>query len=670
MILSCSNICKSFGENDILKQVSFHIEDHEKAAIVGINGAGKSTLLKVLIGKLNADDGVVTWAKGASIGYLAQHQDLEGAETIYDALLEVKKPVIQMEARIRSLELEMKSASGDELETKLSEYSRLNHEFEMADGYSYQSEITGVLKGLGFTEDEFSKPITALSGGQKTRVSLGKLLLTKPDILLLDEPTNHLDMESIAWLETYLRNYSGAVIIVAHDRYFLDRVVTKIIELDMGHCTVFSGNYSAYSDKKAMLRDAAIRAYLNQQQEIRHQEAVIAKLKSFNREKSIKRAESREKMLDKIERLENPTQANDSMDIRLEPDVVSGNDVLTVTDLSKSFDTQTLFTNVDFEIKRGERVAIIGNNGTGKTTLLKIINGIIPADSGQIRLGSKVHIGYYDQEHQVLHMDKTLFQEIQDTYPNMNNTQIRNTLAAFLFTGDDVFKLIRDLSGGERGRVSLAKLMLSDANFLLLDEPTNHLDITSKEILESALNRYTGTVLYVSHDRYFINRTATRILDLTDGSFINYIGNYDYYLEKKEDVEAAFAARQMAEAGNNRTAGANGTQAQSVSAVSGVSSASSQAPMTASAAGSLADGKMDWKAQKEEQARLRKRQNELKKVEDKIHELETRDGEIDELLSQEDVYTDVSRLMELNKEKESIQKELEVLYEKWEELAE
>ena len=649
MILSCSNICKSFGENDILKQVSFHIEDHEKAAIVGINGAGKSTLLKVLIGKLNADDGVVTWAKGASIGYLAQHQDLEGAETIYDALLEVKKPVIQMEARIRSLELEMKSASGDELETKLSEYSRLNHEFEMADGYSYQSEITGVLKGLGFTEDEFSKPITALSGGQKTRVSLGKLLLTKPDILLLDEPTNHLDMESIAWLETYLRNYSGAVIIVAHDRYFLDRVVTKIIELDMGHCTVFSGNYSAYSDKKAMLRDAAIRAYLNQQQEIRHQEAVIAKLKSFNREKSIKRAESREKMLDKIERLEKPTQANDSMDIRLEPDVVSGNDVLTVTDLSKSFDTQTLFTNVDFEIKRGERVAIIGNNGTGKTTLLKIINGIIPADSGQIRLGSKVHIGYYDQEHQVLHMDKTLFQEIQDTYPNMNNTQIRNTLAAFLFTGDDVFKLIRDLSGGERGRVSLAKLMLSDANFLLLDEPTNHLDITSKEILESALNRYTGTVLYVSHDRYFINRTATRILDLTDGSFINYIGNYDYYLEKKEDVEAAFAARQMAEAGNNRTAGANGTQAQSVSAVSGVSSASSQAPMTASAAGSLADGKMDWKAQKEEQARLRKRQNELKKVEDKIHELETRDGEIDELLSQEDVYTDVSRLMELNK---------------------
>lgn len=636
MILSCSNICKSFGENDILKQVSFHIEDHEKAAIVGINGAGKSTLLKVLIGKLNADDGVVTWAKGASIGYLAQHQDLEGAETIYDALLEVKKPVIQMEARIRSLELEMKSASGDELETKLSEYSRLNHEFEMADGYSYQSEITGVLKGLGFTEDEFSKPITALSGGQKTRVSLGKLLLTKPDILLLDEPTNHLDMESIAWLETYLRNYSGAVIIVAHDRYFLDRVVTKIIELDMGHCTVFSGNYSAYSDKKAMLRDAAIRAYLNQQQEIRHQEAVIAKLKSFNREKSIKRAESREKMLDKIERLEKPTQANDSMDIRLEPDVVSGNDVLTVTDLSKSFDTQTLFTNVDFEIKRGERVAIIGNNGTGKTTLLKIINGIIPADSGQIRLGSKVHIGYYDQEHQVLHMDKTLFQEIQDTYPNMNNTQIRNTLAAFLFTGDDVFKLIRDLSGGERGRVSLAKLMLSDANFLLLDEPTNHLDITSKEILEEALNNYEGTVLYVSHDRYFINKTATRILDLTNHKLVNYIGNYDYYLEKKEELTDIYAPEVREE-----------VYTETVSAT-----------------------KMDWKQQKEEQARLRKRENDLKKTEKAIEELEQRDSEIDEEMANPEVATNVAECVRLSKEKAEIAEKLEKLYEKWEELAE
>ena len=658
MILSCSNISRSFGDNHILKRVSFHIEEHEKAAVVGINGAGKSTLLKIIIGDLAPDEGSVTWAKGASIGYLAQHQDLEGAETIYDALLEVKRPILEMEERLRNLEQSMKSASGEELEAMLSEYSRLNHAFELENGYACRSEITGVLKGLGFSEDEFSKPIQALSGGQKTRVSLGKLLLTKPDILLLDEPTNHLDMESIAWLETYLKGYSGSVIIVAHDRYFLDRVVTKVIELDNGTATVFSGNYSAYSDKKAMLRDAQIRAYLNQQQEIRHQEAVIAKLKSFNREKSIRRAESREKMLDKIERLEKPVEINDSMDIRLEPDVVSGNDVLTVTDLSKSFDTQTLFTHGSFEIKRGERVAVIGNNGTGKTTLLKIINGLIPADAGEIRLGAKVHIGYYDQEHQVLHMDKTLFQEIQDTYPNMNNTQIRNTLASFLFTGDDVFKLIKDLSGGERGRVSLAKLMLSDANFLLLDEPTNHLDITSKEILESALNRYTGTVLYVSHDRYFINRTATRILDLTGQSFVNYIGNYDYYLEKKEDVEAAFFAGRGSEAPKS----ALGRPADAGTGASSSTAASSSASDTGA--------KLDWKAQKEEQARIRKRQNELKKTEDAIHQLETRDSEINELLALEEVYTDVSRLMELNKEKDSISEKLEKLYELWEALAE
>lgn len=643
MILSCSSISRSFGDNHILKRVSFHIEEHEKAAIVGINGAGKSTLLKIIIGQLAPDEGTVTWAKGAAVGYLAQHQDLDGTETIYDTLLEVKRPILEMEERLRRLELEMNTASGEELESKLSEYSRLNHTFELENGYACRSEITGVLKGLGFSEEEFSKPIHALSGGQKTRVSLGKLLLTKPDILLLDEPTNHLDMESIAWLETYLKGYPGSVIIVAHDRYFLDRVVTKVIELDNGTATVFSGNYSAYSDKKAMLRDAQIRAYLNQQQEIRHQEAVIAKLKSFNREKSIRRAESREKMLDKIERLEKPAEVNDSMDIRLEPDVVSGNDVLTVTGLSKAFDARPLFTDGNFEIKRGERIAIIGNNGTGKTTLLKIINGLIPADSGEIRLGSKVHIGYYDQEHQVLHMDKTLFQEIQDTYPHMNNTQIRNTLASFLFTGDDVFKLIRDLSGGERGRVSLAKLMLSDANFLLLDEPTNHLDITSKEILESALNRYTGTVLYVSHDRYFINRTATRILDLTGQAFVNYIGNYDYYLEKKDVVEAAFFS---------------------------VSPNKASFPPVSEAAISDAGAKLDWKAQKEEQARIRKRQNELKKTEEAIHQLESRDSEINELLAQETVYTDVARLMELNKEKESISQKLEELYEAWEALAE
>ena len=649
MILSCSNISKSFGDNDILKHVSFHIEEHEKTAVVGINGAGKSNLLKIIIGELAADDGYVTLSKGAAIGYLAQHQDLAGAETIYDALLEAKRPVLEMEERLRRLEAEMKSASGETLESMLQEYSRLNHEFEMADGYSVQSEITGVLKGLGFAEEEFSKSIDALSGGQKTRVSLGKLLLTKPDVLLLDEPTNHLDMESIAWLETYLRTYPGSVLIVAHDRYFLDRVVTKIVELDGGTATVFAGNYTAYSQKKAQIREAKLKAYLNQQQEIRHQEEVIAKLRSFNREKSIRRAESREKMLDKIDRIEKPREIDDAMDIRLEPDVISGNDVLTVRGLAKSFGSQHLFSHVDIDIKRGERVAIIGNNGTGKTTLLKIINGLLPADEGQIRLGTKVHIGYYDQEHQVLHMEKTLFEEIQDERPAMTNTQVRSTLAAFLFTGDDVFKQIKDLSGGERGRLSLAKLMLSQANFLLLDEPTNHLDITSKEILEDALCRYTGTVLYVSHDRYFINRTATRILDLTGQSFLSYIGNYDYYLEKKEDVEAAAFGAQ--------------TQAADTSGLAGPSGSGTQAPDTK---GAFAD----WRQQKEEQARIRKRKNDLKKTEDAIHRLETRDGEIDDLLTQEDVYTDTARLVELNNEKQAIAAKLETLYEQWEALAE
>ena len=647
MILSCSNISKSFGESPILKHISFHIEEHEKAAVVGINGAGKSTLLKIIIGELAADEGSVALSKGASIGYLAQHQDLDSSHTIYEAVLEVKRPILLMEERLRELEADMKHAEGGRLESLLEEYSRLNHQFELEGGYACRSEITGVLKGLGFGEEEFSKPVNTLSGGQKTRVSLGRLLLTKPDILLLDEPTNHLDMESISWLETYLKNYSGSVIIVAHDRYFLDRVVTKIIELDNGIGTVFSGNYTAYSDKKAMLRDARIRAYLNQQQEIKHQEAVIAKLKSFNREKSIRRAESREKMLDKIERLEKPMEVDDSMDIRLEPDVESGKDVLSVKGLSKSFGNQTLFTDVDFEIKRGERVAIIGNNGTGKTTLLKIINQLLPADGGEIRLGAKVHIGYYDQEHQVLHREKTLFDELQDTYPTMNNTQIRNTLASFLFTGDDVFKLIGDLSGGERGRVSLAKLMLSDANFLLLDEPTNHLDITSKEILESALCRYTGTVLYVSHDRYFINRTATRILDLTGGSLINYIGNYDYYLEKKETVENAFFSSKQPE----------------TSAVPSQKSLSQEAP-------AQGDSKADWKAQKEEQARIRRLQSELKKTEESIHALEMRDGEIDGLLVKEEIFTNVEKLMELNREKEEISSQLEELYARWEELAE
>ena len=637
MILSCSNISKAFGTNEVIKHASFHIEDHEKAAIVGINGAGKSTLLKMIIGELASDEGEVVISKGKTLGYLSQHQDLSGDRTVYEEVLEVKRPLMDMEGKIRKLELDMKHATGEELDEMLTVYSRLNHEFELQNGYAYRSEVTGVLKGLGFTEDEFGKPVSALSGGQKTRVALGRLLLTKPDIILLDEPTNHLDMDSIAWLEGYLINYDGSVIIVAHDRYFLNRVVTKIIELDNGILSVYQGNYTEYSSKRAMIREAKMKAYLNQQQEIRHQEEVITKLKSFNREKSIRRAESREKMLDKIELLEKPAEVNDEMRIQLEPNVISGNDVLTVKDLKKSFGDNLLFDHIGFEVKRGERVAIIGGNGTGKTTILKILNGILTPDQGEVSLGSKVHIGYYDQEHQVLHMEKTLFDELQDTYPYMNNTQIRNILAAFLFTGDDVYKRVKDLSGGERGRVSLAKLMLSEANFLILDEPTNHLDITSKEILEGALVNYTGTVLYVSHDRYFINKTATRILDLTSQTLVNYIGNYDYYLEKKDIMTGLLAPVAEAKVVTGED-------------TSGI--------------------KLDWKAQKEEQAKIRKRQNELKKTEEEIHKLETRDGEIDELLVKEEIFTDVPKLMELNQEKEMISKRLEELYELWGELAE
>lgn len=643
MILSCQNISKAFVENQVLKNVSFHIEDHEKAAIVGINGAGKTTLLRIIVGEMTPDDGQVVLAKDKTLGYLAQNSTVDTSHTIYEELLSVKADLLRLEEKIRECENNMKHADGDALEDLMKQYTSLTHAFETGGGYLYRSELVGVLKGLGFTEDEFSKPVATLSGGQKTRVALGRLLLQNPDLIILDEPTNHLDMNSIAWLETYLLNYKGAVLIVSHDRYFLDRIAGKVIEIDQSKATTFMGNYSDYAVKKEQLRVAAWNAYMNQQREIKHQEEVIEKLKSFNREKSIKRAESREKMLDKIEVIEKPSEVRTDMKLTLTPRILSGNDVLTVEHLSKSFDSHKLFTDVNFEIKRGEHVAIIGDNGSGKTTLLKILNGLVPADQGTFRLGSNVEIGYYDQEHHVLHSEKTLFEEISDDYPYLNNTQIRNVLAAFLFTGEDVFKRISDLSGGERGRVSLAKLVLSNANFLILDEPTNHLDIMSKEILEDALNGYEGTILYVSHDRYFINRTAHRILDLTEGQFVSYVGNYDYYLEKHDTVMAAIEAStpQSADADN-----------------------------TAATKAAESEVKLDWKAQKEEQARLRKKENDLKKCEEKIAELETRISEIDTEMSDPAIGTQVAKLQELTKEQTSCQEQLEKLYEQWEELAE
>jgi len=648
MILSVHNINKSFDGKDILNGASFHIENNEKAAIVGINGAGKTTLLKIIIGELAADDGEVTFSKDVTWGYLAQNQNVQTENTIYEELVEVKKHVIELEENIRAAEEEMKHVTGDELTRLMDRYTFMNEQFQRMSGYSWQSEVTGVAKGLGFSDDELNKKISTLSGGQKTRVALGKLLLSSPDLIILDEPTNHLDMTSIRWLENYLLNYKGAVLIVSHDRYFLDKIVGKVIEVENTHVSSFVGNYSAYSVKKEQKRLAQWNAYMKQQQEIKHQEEVIAKLKSFNREKSIKRAESREKMLEKTVRLDKPATIDDSMKISLKPSCESGKDVLEADNLSKSFGSQELFSNISFEIKKGEHVAIIGDNGTGKTTLLKMINGLESIDSGKITLGTKVEIGYYDQEHHVLNDNKNLFDELQDAYPSLNNTEIRNTLAAFLFTGDDVFKRIGDLSGGEKGRVSLAKLMLSDANFLILDEPTNHLDITSKEILESAISGYEGTVLYVSHDRYFINKTATRILDLTRKSMVNYIGNYDYYIEHVEEKM-------------QNTFGTSDTGTNSI----GTAVATSSAPDNSG----TSSGSDDYKAQKEDKARRKKIEAALKKCEDEIAKFEERDGEITQALSDPSIGTDLAKLRKLTDEQTEIQEKLSALYDEWEELS-
>lgn len=641
MILSCSNINHSFDGKTILSECSFHIEDHEKAAVIGINGAGKSTLFKIITGELTPDSGNVVITKGKTVAYLSQHPDLSGNRTIYEEMLEVKKEIIQMEQTLRKLELDMKQASGENLESMLASYSRLSHTFELENGYAYKSEITGVLKGLGFSEEDFNKPVTTLSGGQKTRVFLSRLLLSNPDIILLDEPTNHLDLNSITWLETFLGNYKGAILIISHDRYFLDRIVTKVIEIENTKATTYSGNYSDYAAKKESMRAAQLKQYYNQQREIKHQEEVIEKLRSFNREKSIRRAESREKQLNKIERINKPIILDNEMHLSLTPQVPSGNDVLSVKNLSKSYGNHLLFSDISFEVKRGEKIGIIGNNGTGKTTILKIINGLTNSDSGEYTLGSKVNIGYYDQEHHVLTMENTLFEEISDAYPDMTITEIRNVLAAFLFTGDDVFKHISELSGGERGRISLAKLMLSEANFLILDEPTNHLDIVSKEILENAINNYSGTVLYVSHDRYFINKTATRILELTNQQFVNYIGNYDYYCEKKEELTAIYAPESVA-------------SSPSVSSDSTVESSA----------------KADWKSQKEEQAKLRKKQNEFKKTEEDIFHLEERLSSLNGQLNDTSIASDMAKLIEITSEQEEINQKLSSLYERWEELSE
>ena len=638
MILSCQKITKSFGGKDVLKDINFLINEGEKAAVIGINGAGKTTLFNIITGKTEPDSGKVIFQKDTSWSYLSQVIDVRSKKTIYEEMLDAKKDIIEMENQIRSLEKAISRQKGEELASSMEAYARLTDRFEKSNGYAWKSEIVGVLKGLGFSEEEFNTPIFTLSGGQKTRVALSRILLVRPELILLDEPTNHLDMDAIRWLEGFLSNYRGAVLIISHDRYFLDKVVSKVIEIEQGVSNVFTGNYTQYAEKKKAQRDARLKLYLNQQQEIAHQEEVITKLKSYNREKSIKRAESREKMLQKMDRVEKPLLYDQKMKIRLEPEVISGNDVLTIEGLTKSFGEKHLFSNLDMEIKRGEVVGIIGANGTGKTTLLKIINRHLRGDKGRIAYGAKVSIGYYDQEQHVLHDEKTIFEEISDAYPKLTNTRIRNVLAAFLFTGDDVFQLIGTLSGGEKGRVSLAKLMLSNANFLILDEPTNHLDISSREILEEAINAYEGTVLYVSHDRYFINRTATRILDLSPAGIANYRGNYNYYLAQKE-------AGIIQTDSDDLTAGISGEGEKEVSS-----------------------SKEDWLKSREEAARIRKRENDLKKTEAEISRLEEEIESLQEEINLPENGTDAEKLTDLAGQMEEKEKVLLDLYETWENL--
>ncbi len=637
MIFACKDIQKSYGIDTILEKVSFNIEDREKVAIVGVNGAGKTTVFKIITGEISADNGDMFIRKDASMGYLAQNFVIDKNITVYEEMLSVFNNIMDMEKNLRDMENKMANVSEAELPKFMEQYSRLSHDFEQLNGYSYKSRIKGVLKGLGFTEEEYNKPLNTLSGGQKTRVHLGKLLLTQPDLLLLDEPTNHLDIDSLVWLEDFLRSYPKAVLIISHDRYFMDRIVTKVIEIENKKSTIYEGNYSYYAEQKEINRQIQLKQYINQQKEIKHQEEVIRTLRSFNREKSIKRAESREKALEKMERVERPESLPDKMRLTLTPRITSGNDVLHAENLSKSFPDKTLFSGVNFDVRRSEKVAIIGPNGVGKSTLFKMLLGKVKYDSGEIKLGTNVNIGYYDQEQQTLDETKTIFQEISDTYPNMTNGEIRNVLAAFVFTGDDIFKTIGSLSGGEKGRISLAKIMLSEANLLMLDEPTNHLDMFSKEILENAINSYEGTVIYISHDRYFINRTAERILDLNPYGVTEYLGNYDYYLEKKAEKE-----REAIEAS--------------------IANPSIQSPIIES------NTKIDWKKQKEEQAKERKIQNKIKKIEEEIEKTENKINELSELLFDEKISCDAGKAKDIFDEKTALEEKLEKLFEEWEEL--
>ena len=637
IILSCKNIKKSYGIDVILKNVAFTVQENEKVGIVGVNGAGKSTILKIISGDIEMESGEIFIGRNTSIGYMSQDFSFESNSTVYDELLSVFAPLIQMEKDLRSLELRISglgsSADKETADSLLKSYADLQEEYKNSNGFGYKSQIKGVLKGLGFSEEDYGKPVSLLSGGQKTRIALGKILLQNFNILLLDEPTNYLDIESVEWLEEYLKNLKCTALIVSHDRYFLDMVTDRTFEIENKTLKEYDGNYSKFIEKKQQLREMQLKDYAEQQKEIARQEAIIARFRQYNREKSIKQAESREKALNRIERIEKPDAPVKNIGLKFEPSVRSGNDVLTVENLEKSFDA-LLFRNVSFDIKRGEKAALLGPNGIGKTTILKIITGALKADSGYVRLGANVNAGFYDQEQESLNYSNTVIDEIWDEYPHMNQTELRTKLAAFLFQGEDVFKEISRLSGGERSRVALLKLMLSKTNFLLMDEPTNHLDILSKEVLENALMNYSGTVLLVSHDRYFLNKVATRIIELRQEGCLQYNGNYSYYLSKKKQMEISTAGR---EAEDPETATVN---------------------------------KNDWLKQKEEKSNLRRQQKRLEAVEAEIEQCEKRIAEIDDLMKLPEVFTDHIKCQELHDEQDRLKKKLDSLYEEWSELSE
>lgn len=676
MLLQVSHLYKSFDGNDILQDISFHMNEKDKTALVGVNGCGKSTLLNMILGKSEPDRGEIIIKKDITTGYVAQNQGFDSENTILQEMQEAKKDVISLEDEIKELNEKIGTLKGSDLDQAVKKVSELHDRFDAMNGYSYRSEITGVLKGLGFSEDEFDRPISGLSGGEKTRMAIARMLVNSPDLIILDEPTNHLDMSSTAWLETFLANFNGAVLIVSHDRYFLDRIVNHVTEISGRHACSFEGNYSDFSAKKQQMLDTKMKEYLKQQADIEHQQKVIEKLKSFNREKSIKRAESREKALEKITPVERPEMQENKMSLKFSPSVTGGNDVLTVSGLSKAFGDHVLFDDVNFDIHRGERITIIGDNGTGKTTLLKIITGNTDADRGTVTLGTDISIGYYDQAQQVLDENKTIFDEIHDAYPDMNNTKIRNVLASFLFTNDDVFKQIKTLSGGEKGRVSLAKLMLSDSNFLILDEPTNHLDIDSKEILEHALVNFTGTVLIVSHDRYFINKVSTGILELKYRTLLKYLGNYDDYLEKKEAVQGAWLKSQKSIPGashvksehgpsvsgmvsDQNNTGASGGQSNTVTKVkSGSSGENSPSPSSGSSS-------LSYKEEKERKNRKKRLENEIMKTEEEISVCEKKQEETQAFMNDPANGNDPAGLLKASKESDTLSSKIDELMEKW-----